>query len=282
MGSIDLLGTQARQLGVPSKMADGTEYLSLSMFIAEEISSRENAPLREVELAALAAGVIPEHYVRNFNSIDIQGQINLLSSKLALVGLGGLGGLLIETFARMGVGHIEAADGDSFEESNLNRQLLSSSQRIRLSKARSASLRVVTINPAIDCAAHAEFVTEDSLRAMCHGASVLVDALGGLDNRQLLQDVATEFNIPLVTAGMAGFSGYVATVLPGQPGPASFFGSGSAAEDSLGTPAPAVYTAASLQAAEVMRILAGQAPALDNRMLLFDLNDMSFEKIQIA
>ncbi|NJB68132.1 molybdopterin/thiamine biosynthesis adenylyltransferase [Desulfobaculum xiamenense] len=282
MGNADPLGLRIRECARPKSMPDDTPYLSIGLDATAQLAAEFRVPLREVEIAALGAGVVPEHYVRNFHTVDMTGQARLLSSRAALVGLGGLGGLLIEAMARMGVGRIVAADGDRFEESNLNRQLTSSSTLVGLSKARIAAMRVADVNPAVECVAHESFADEADMASMCASADVAVDALGGLDNRPALQRAATSAGIPLVTAGIAGLSGYVATVLPGQPGPSDFLGTGHAAEDSQGSPAPGVYAAASLQSAEIMRILSGQPPALAGRMLVFDLRDASFETVTIV
>ncbi|MFK4764071.1 ThiF family adenylyltransferase [Desulfobaculum sp. SPO524] len=282
MGCADPIGNRTRELALSAAMPDGSPYLSLGIHAARELAAECGETLRAIEVAALGAGVIPERYIRNFSTLDCQGQVRLLCSKAVLIGLGGLGGLLLEAMVRMGVGTIEAADGDSFEESNLNRQLTSTTDIVDIPKTRAATVRAMTVNPAVDFLAHEVMVDESDMLAMCEDAHVVVDALGGLDDRPALQRVAARAGLPLVTAGIAGLSGYVATVMPGQPGPADFFGASTGAEDALGSPAPGVYTAASLQSAEIMRLLGTGTPALAGKMLLFDLRDMSFETIDIA
>ena len=83
------------------------------------------------------------------------------------------------------------------------------------------------------------------------------------------------------TAAVAGQSGYVATVLPGAKGPADYLGGGAGAEDTLGTPAPAVATAASIMAGEALNMLCGRGPQLAGKMLVFDLAAMSFETVTL-
>lgn len=244
---------------------------------------------RQIEIAALREEAIPEKYLRNFDFFSFEEQIRLLEASVFQVGLGGLGGHLVETMARAGVGHIIALDGDVFEAHNLNRQLLSCEPFVGRPKAEAANERIRAVNSSVRFSAHHAYLEVDEdgavkdleLRRALERASLVVDALGGLKDRLGLQNAAARAELPLVTAAMAGGSGWVSTVMPGHPGPADFLGSGGADEDTLGTPAPAVALAASLQANEILRILSGRGPALVGRMLLFDLVENSFETVTL-
>ncbi len=72
------------------------------------------------EILALEHDIVPERYIRNMNALSIKDQITLLQSRVCIVGLGGLGGTVVETLARIGVGAMTVVDGDVFDESNLN------------------------------------------------------------------------------------------------------------------------------------------------------------------
>ncbi|MDO9632800.1 MAG: ThiF family adenylyltransferase, partial [Humidesulfovibrio sp.] len=205
-----------------------------------------------------------------------------LGSRMAMVGLGGLGGHALEILARAGVGHIRAADGDEFQPSNLNRQLLCTRRSLGGYKAAAAAARVKLLNPAVDFEPVAEFLDEPLMERFLAGADLALDALGGLSDRPALLRQAAHAGIPLVTAAVAGQAGFVATVLPGATGPADLFGAGGeGAENTLGTPAPAVVTAAALMSAEALNILCGRAPRLAGAMLVFDLEAMSFERVRL-
>jgi molybdopterin/thiamine biosynthesis adenylyltransferase len=185
------------------------------------------------------------------------------------------------------VGTIVAADGDVFEESNLNRQLLSETARLGRPKAEAALARVAAVTPAATVAVRRAFLDEAGMGELLDGAGVAVDALGGLADRPALTRAAAMRGIPLVTAAVAGDTGYVATVLPGGPSVWEVLGSGGAgggrpAEDVLGCQAAPVTVLAGLQAAEALRVLAGRPPALAGRLLLVDLSDMSFETVSLA
>ena len=108
-----------------------------------------------------------ERYVRNLGALTEQ-ECTLLGTKTVFVaGCGGLGGYLIEMLLRLGIGTIRAADGDVFEVSNLNRQLLSSPSSLGQSKAEAAASRAALVNPDVRFEAIPEFVTGDP--GICNG-----------------------------------------------------------------------------------------------------------------
>ncbi|HET89732.1 MAG TPA: HesA/MoeB/ThiF family protein, partial [Chloroflexi bacterium] len=119
---------------------DGTRIIRRQR--VHDLARQYDASIREVELAALEEGVVPWRYVRNVGTMGVAGQSTLLHSTVAVVGLGGLGGYVVEALARAGVGRLMLIDGDRFEEHNLNRQILSSEARLGQAKADVARRRV--------------------------------------------------------------------------------------------------------------------------------------------
>ncbi len=260
--------------------------LSTGRVEMDDLELAEAAALSGVSLLmaqkrALEVGVWPARYARNKNTLSAKDQLKLLDSRVLLVGLGGLGGYILEILARLGVGRITGIDGDSFEPRNCNRQLLCTEETLGRSKAQAAEARVAKINPVVKFSAVSEFADAEMLRAMAGSFDLIVDALGGLKDRKALQVAATEAGIPMVSAGIAGLSGWVMTVRPGQPGPADFLGDGGASGDGVevqtGSLAPAVSLAASLQCGEVLNLLTGKPVSAG--MLLFDLVDQSFTRV---
>lgn len=265
----------------------------ITMEALNALGARHGWTVRQLERQALRSGVMPERYVRNANHLDCAQQLRLLEAHVLLVGLGGLGGYVLELLARMGVGTITGADGDAFVPSNLNRQLLSDESRLHVPKAQAAADRVAAINSAVTFIPLSEYLSGEHMRALCRGKTLVVDALGGLQHRLELQQAAAQAGVPMVTAAVGGLSGYVAVVMPGETGPAELLGTGGAAEDVLGTPAPVVACAAALQCAEVMRLITGkrdtgaqhapQADAEKDRgVLFFDLADRTFQNVRLG
>ena len=129
----------------------GKVYSKLSCNNARLVVSQLSCSLKDVELAAMSNGIIPERYERSLGTVGgVEGQIRLLKSRAAVVGLGGLGGLASELLARMGVGTLILIDGDTISESNLNRQVLATEENIGESKAEAARKRIKQVNAVVE------------------------------------------------------------------------------------------------------------------------------------
>lgn len=244
--------------------------------------SRETGQgMRELQILALRHGITPARYLRNFRELTFGDQERLLSSRAGLAGLGGLGGHLLESLVRMGVGTMMVADGDRFEESNLNRQLLSERETLGMAKTEAARRRAAAVNPAVEIQAMSLTLDRQGLRTFFRGADVLFDGLGGVAVKKLLLECARDMGIPVVSAAVAGWSCIVTTVLPGQSAPPDLFGSGGGAELSLGCLAPAIAVAAAVQCSEGVRLLCGRDPALAGKLLAVDLSRGSFEVFEL-
>ena len=268
-----------RKHSKPTTLPMGNRGATLSVNAVSFISEEHGTPGHIVEAEALKISIYPIRYLRNMNEIHVEEQIRLLESSIAQVGLGGLGGNLLEMLIRTGIGRIRAADGDVFEESNLNRQALSTLDNLGHPKSEAALERASQINPSIMIEAWNQFLTPQSLPAFLSECDVTIDALGGLETRLALQKACAEAGIPMVTGALAGWTGLVGVVMPGQPGPAEFMGQNNAAEETLGCPAPAVTCIASLMAMETIRILTAKPSNLEGKILIVDLKSLTFETI---
>lgn len=260
---------------------DGKGYLSLSGPHVARIAAATGQSLRQVEMEALSLGIVPERYQRNLGAITAQGQIRLLQSRAAVIGAGGLGGAVLELLARMGVGQIVAADGDSFAESNLNRQLLSDAFSLGQNKAMAAGERLALVNPAVEVTVHPVFAGPANLPSILNGCQVVIDALDRIPERLTLQEAAAAQGIPLVHGALAGFMGQVMTVLPGDAGLRLVYQDGEerGAEVSLGAPGITPMAVAACQVSEAMKLLLGWEPALRGRLLIMDLKNMINDRI---
>lgn len=274
---VDAIRSHAKTIDLPSGgRGDVIDIASIA-----KIAQKNGIAGHIVEAEALGLDIYPTRYLRNHQSINPAQQKKLLESTIVQVGLGGLGGSLLDIFLRTGVGTIRCADGDSFEESNLNRQALSTPANTGLPKAEAAHLRGRELNPSISLDARNEFLTSETLPGFVQGADVIIDALGGLETRPALQAAAANADAPLVTGALAGWTGYVSVVHPGQPGPADIMGTDNGAEEQLGCPAPAVTLFASLIACEAIRLLINDRLKPSPSMLIIDLQSMTFERVQL-
>jgi molybdopterin/thiamine biosynthesis adenylyltransferase len=177
-------------------------------------------------------------------------------------------------------------DGDVFEESNLNRQVLSTPNALGHSKARAAETRVQQVNPSIAVESFAFFIDPNNIESLLSDVDVVVDCLDNLKTRFLLEQHCKALNIPLVFGSVAGLQGQVMTIFPEDEGLAKVFGPESASpekgiEAHIGTLAPCVSLVASMECAEVIKILLGKGCLLRNRLLLINLLDGLFETVAL-
>lgn len=284
-------------MGDPVAMKDGFESPDFAACAA---------PAPAADLTLCDSNVLPPRYARNGSLTTAPQQARLLRGRVLLVGLGGLGGHVLDGLVRMGVGTIVGVDGDCFEESNLNRQLLCTLDTLGQSKALVAQDYVRRLNRETDFIPVPYFVRGAALRDLLRvhaPLDIVVDALGGLDDRQALHCAAQEEGIPVVTAGIAGLTGWVQVLRPGDKGPMHYFGqdpspapsgasastrstastasagsSVSSAEQVLGNLSPTVMVAAGVQCSQVYTLLTRNA--CPQEMLLFDLQDSFFQLLR--
>ena len=252
-----------------------------------ELAAAFECSTREVELAALEAGVAPLRYLRNLGTVGLEGQARLLQATVAVVGLGGLGGYVAEALARMGVGRLILIDGDAFEEHNLNRQLLSTEAGLGQDKVRAARERVAEVNGAVEVIYHAVVLTRENLPRLLEGADVVVDGLDRLPARLILQEGAQALGIPMVHGSIAGFLGQVMTIFPEDPGLRGLYGDPGdlpeqGLEAQLGTPAATPMAVASWEAQEVVKMLLNRGELLRHKLLVMDMESGTVEVVQLG
>lgn len=235
--------------------------------------------IRQEVLLALEQNEMPLRYQRNGQCLTPTDQAILTRAHVVLVGCGGLGGHVLESLVRTGVGRITACDPDIFEPSNANRQLLATTRTMGRLKAQAAQARAGEINPLVEVTAVPEEVTPDRLL----GARVVADCLGGPRHRHALQTMAIQAGVPLVSAAVSGWNVLVASTWPGEPGLGEFMstGVGPSTEQLQGNPCPAVALAASLQATELIHILLGIPSALRGNLMMADLIEMRFSTVSL-
>jgi len=223
-------------------------------------------------------------YLRNHDAISEAEQVILAQKRVLVVGCGGLGGYAIECLARIGVGHLRVVDGDVFDETNLNRQLLSSSMNLGRPKTLAAQQRVMAVNPLVEVEAFQTLLIAENAVPLLDGCDVAVDALDNIPSRLVLQQAARSAGIPLVHGAVAGWIGQVCVVQPGQDLLNSLYPNSTdtqGEEQETGTLSFTAALTASWQAAETVKLLLGK-PGLDGEILELDLLNSSFVKIKLS
>lgn len=240
--------------------------------------------IAEVEAIALDHDLLPARYQRNRTMLSIFQQQRLFRSCVAVIGCGGLGGYVIEELARLGVGKLVVIDPDIFEEHNLNRQLLSSIDNLGQPKVIAAAERIAAINPSVTVSAHQSAYGPDNGEQLLREADIIVDCLDSVNTRLDLAETCTVLGVPLVHGAIAGWYGHICTILPGSPSFDRLYGHNSSekgVEQNMGNPSFTPAVVASLEVAEVCKLLLNKGTVLDGHALNIDLLDMEFTEIPL-
>ena len=252
--------------------------------IQAEAAAHFGLSLAAVEAAIFEADLLPARYQRNRQMISTAQQQRLFGSTVAVVGAGGLGGYILEQLARLGVGRIIAIDDDLFEENNLNRQLLSSPARLGQAKVKAAAERIAEINPAVTLQPEMARFERASGAALLRGATCVVDAVDNVGTRLDLEKVCEELGLPLVSGAIAGWYGQVGTVFPGERTLEKVYRhwrGGAGVEQQLGNPSFTPAVIASIEVAEVCKLLLETGRLLRNRLFNLNLLDMEADEIPL-
>ena len=212
-------------------------------------------------------------YERNKNMLTSEENSKLKDFRVCVVGCGGLGGYVIEFLGRLGIGWITAVDGDVFDETNLNRQLLSTEAAIGKSKALEAVERMKLVNSEIHVHGISAYVTPNNCEEIIRGHDAVVDALDNMTVRRLLEEHCEHLNIPMIHGAIAGWYGQVSTILPGDRTLEKIYPDGEqkGVETELGNPSFTPALVASVEAAETLKVLLGKGDLLRNQLLTIDL-----------
>ena len=216
-------------------------------------------------------------YLRNIPALS-QAECRLLREKtVAVIGCGGLGGYLLELLARIGIGHLVAVDGDSFDETNLNRQLLAEVPLLGMAKAEAAKARLARVNPDVTVTAAQVFLTSENAPSLLQGCDVVLDALDSIAARRTLAEACRTLDLPLVHGAISGWVAQAAISLPGDGLIDRLYPETTVSRDSSAlsfTPA----LCASVQAALCVKLLTGR-PAEPGTIYYFDLLHLEFDRI---
>ncbi|MCK6471573.1 MAG: ThiF family adenylyltransferase [Planctomycetes bacterium] len=165
-------------------------------------------------------------FERNLGVLRPEQQARLQRSSVAIAGMGGVGGIYAQAFARMGVGGFRIADGDTFELVNFNHQVGGTMQSIGRNKALTMQEHIRAINPQARISAWDRHLDEDNIVAFLDGADLVIDAIEifAVDAHRMLFREARRRNQTVIMAAPLGFSAAVVVFAPGGPEPERYFG----------------------------------------------------------
>jgi len=142
------------------------------------------------------------------------GQVKLLESKVLVIGAGGLGSPALEYLAAAGVGTIGIVDSDVVEVSNLQRQVIHSTETVGVLKAESAKQFIEDLNPDVNVVVHAFRIDESNARDLVSQYDLVVDGCDNFDTRYVVNDVAVELRKPVIHGSIFRFEGMASTFVP--------------------------------------------------------------------
>ena len=216
-------------------------------------------------------------YARNIPALREDECALLRKKRVLVVGCGGLGGHLIDQLARIGIGAIRAVDGDVFEPSNLNRQLLSNESRLGVSKAKTAAEHIRLVNPDVEVQAVECFLTQDNAEDLLQNCDAVLDGLDNPESRKILATACARKNIPYIYGAISGWVAQAAISMPGDGLIEQLYPENTIITDkSVLSFTPALC--ASLQTSLCVRLLVGR-PVSTGTIYYFDLLNQEFEII---
>jgi len=219
--------------------------------------------------------------------LDVLGQQKLLDATVLVMGLGGLGSPVAMYLAAAGVGHLILVDFDEVDTSNLQRQIIHFESRIGQSKVASAKQTLQAINSEIKITTIAEKLSPQRLNDYIKTVDCVVDGTDNFEARFAINAACVEFQIPLVSGAAIRFEGQVSVFTNKLNTPCYqclYPDTGEELEQTCsenGILAPVVGIIGSIQATEVLKLLAGIGKTLQSRLLLLDAYTMEWRTIKL-
>jgi len=215
------------------------------------------------------------------------GQTRLLSSKMLLVGAGGLGSPSGLYLAAAGVGTLGIIDDDVVDESNLQRQVMHSTERVGLAKVESAKKTLTALNPDVKVVPYPSRLTSENVMEVIAPYDVIIDGADNFPTRYLLNDASVKLGKPVVHASIDRFEGRLTVfdprtgpcyrcLFPEPPPPGM---APSCAEAGVVGVLPGVLGV--LEAVEAIKLVLGVGDPMIGRMLMFDALQMRFREVRL-
>jgi molybdopterin/thiamine biosynthesis adenylyltransferase/rhodanese-related sulfurtransferase len=208
--------------------------------------------------------------------VGMEGQMRLLDAKVLLLGAGGLGSPAALYLAAAGVGTLGIVDNDVVDVSNLQRQVIHSTDRVGVSKVDSAEQTITALNPDVKVVKHDLRLGPENIMDVLPGYDIVVDGLDNFPTRYLLNDASVRLRIPVVSAAILGFEGQLSVFKP-YDGPCyrCLFPVPPPAELAPSCGANGVLgvlpgTMGLLQATEVVKLILDEGDPLIGRLLMYD------------
>lgn len=210
-----------------------------------------------------------------------EGQLKLLNSKVLVIGAGGLGSPVLLYLAAAGVGTIGVIDGDVVDRTNLQRQVIHMTSDISRPKVESARERMLALNPNLNVATHAMFLTQENASEVISQYDFAIDATDSFDAKFLINDTCVALRKPYNHGAIYQYQGQTMTIVPGSACYRCLFDSMPEKGDVIGPLGVVPGILGTIQATEAIKYITGIGQLLTNRLLTFDCLSMQFNTFSV-
>ena len=230
-----------------------------------------------------------ERYSRHIilKEVGAKGQKKLLNSKVLIIGAGGLGAPAAMYLAAAGVGHIGIVDMDKVDLSNLQRQVIHTTDDLGKAKVESAKETMTAINPDVEVETYRIFVNASNIRELIRDYDFIIDGTDNFPAKFLINDACVLEKKPFVHAGIIRFQGQVMTYVPNEGPCYRCVFKNPPPNDAIPTCKQAgvigamAGTIGTLQAMETIKYIVGKGKLLTGYLLTYDALTMEFRKIKL-
>ena len=221
------------------------------------------------------------------NEIGVEGQEKLRAAHMLIIGAGGLGSPAAFYLASAGVGTLTLVDGDRVDLTNLQRQILHTTERIGVAKAQSGRETLAALNPEVRIVAVGERADAAALDLLTAQATVVLDCSDNFETRHALNRACVVHHRPLVSGAAIRFDGQIASFdvrRADSPCYACLFPPGDGEDElcsTMGVFAPLTGIIGTMQAAEALKLAANAGTALVGRLLMLDALAMQWHAVRV-
>ena len=220
--------------------------------------------------------------------VGVEGQRRILKSRVLIIGAGGLGSPAAMYLACSGAGNITIVDDDTVDLTNLQRQIMHSTERIGQAKVLSAQSTLAQLNPAVQVQALQTRADAKLLQSLVAQADVVLDCCDNFQTRQAINAVCVQYRVPLVSGAAIGMDGQIAVYDPRDPNApcyACVFAPDTPPEEArcatMGVLAPLVGVIGAMQALEALKLLAQTGTSLNGYLLMLDARSMEWTRLRV-
>lgn len=217
----------------------------------------------------------------SLNEIGKKGQEKLLSSRVLIIGVGGLGSPAALYLASAGVGTVGIADSDTVELSNLQRQIIHSTADLGREKVSSAKETMLAINPKITVNTYNEFINSDNIAAIIKDYDFILDCTDNFKSKFLINDACVKEEKPFCHAGILGFQGEIMTYIPGDGPCYRCLFREPPKDKQTGVIGAVAGVIGCMQAIEAIKFITGAGKPLTNKLLMYDALRNEFNTVNI-